>query len=162
MDKKHIIENINDEQRQHLELLKQKLDALERMLNVSKKSNFTCKKEVSDQEADAFVDLMQKRDNILAKIEKIDYNIANVVAMLQCMTFEQSTYELEKEQLDSLIKVVAGKIIDIDKINNNAAAQIFEYLKENVKQVRQTKVLTSKYNPDDDYRGLGYYLDKKN
>jgi len=143
-----------------LDLMGQKIDFLNRMVELTRAATFTGEEPNAEREVDAFVALYEKRTAILARIEKIDDALGLLDPLdesdMADIDFQNSVVKLREAGRDIAVEMLA-----MDKANTAAYEKLSAYLKDTMKTTRQTRDLSTKYLDEYDSPG-GSYLDKKN
>jgi len=151
------MENLRD---RCLELLEQKHAALQRMLDVTKQVTFTNDEANAEKEAEAFITLYERRSNILSRIEKID-DALGLLDPLEADDMQDAEFQAKVVAFREQAKDIARELVEIDKSNMTVYEKLTNYLKENMRSVRQNMDMNKRYS--DDFESIeGSFLDRKN
>ena len=145
----------------YIELLGQKLKALNLMLEVTQNEVFTGNDDLAEREAEAFVTLYGRRTSILSDIEKIDDAI-ELLEPLDAQDIEEPEFQEQIVGFREKMKAIAKEMLELDKANMAAYEKISTFFKGNMKHVRQTKDLNNRYIDNLDAFTDGHLLDKRN
>ena len=102
-----------------------------------------------ENEAQAYVDLMEKREIYFTQIKILDEEISDEVRGTEALGV-----------LDD-IKRLTGKIVALDRANAAAASRIMDGLKKSLKGINENRNVSKKYN-DFITASDGMYFDQKN
>ena len=125
--------------------LRQKKALLSRICDLTEAAVFTD----GEDDAPAFIELMENRERLFAQIKILDEKISGI---------EPGT---EAEGIMSDIIKTTGDIIALDKKNEAAASRIMTGLKKSLKGINEGKSVNAKYN-EFIASNDGMYFDKKN
>jgi len=140
-----------------MELMEQKTDILQKILDITRPILLTGDPDNIDYEAQAFVNLYQRRENILVGVEKIDAQIAALNLPEQL----GAEYVIQLAVINDKQKKIATELIELDKANMAIYEKLKEQVKGDLKNVRQTKDVNEAYMDAFD-SPQGYLFDKKN
>ena len=137
----------------HLGLLKQKLDALTKILEATRLMELT-EGEVSEddleREVELFASLYEQRAEVIAKIQKMDEALAR--------------YKGESpasEKITGKIRDTAKAIFELDKKHIAASERLKASLSGNLKKIRDGRDVSNAYY-DDGISTSGHYFDRTN
>ena len=150
---------MDNEKQQHLTLLNNKHAEMTHMLNVTQAEIFTGREDLFEEEAQRFIDMYEKRESIIGRIKTIDIGLASYKSP-ESAENDKGFIIARKEIIDK-IKSIAALLIEMDKKNSVISAKLSGHLKGNIKQIREGKDASRKYDMDE-YDITGYYIDKKN
>jgi len=125
--------------------LRKKLELLSRVYEMTNEAVFTG----DENEAQAYVDLMEKREIYFTQIKILDEEISDEVRGTEALGV-----------LDD-IKRLTGKIVALDRANAAAASRIMDGLKKSLKGINENRNVSKKYN-DFITASDGMYFDQKN
>jgi C4-dicarboxylate-specific signal transduction histidine kinase len=156
---------MTDSQKQYIDLLNQKLDALTKIFDITKNAVFTGEEEHFEQEAENFAALYEKRANIIARIEKIEVRLSAIAK--DCAIDDKSSKNKEFTKARKTIKdkatTIRDDILALDKNNTEISQKLMNFLKGGMKKLRDGKDISSKYvDAYQQYSTAGYYVDRKN
>jgi hypothetical protein len=140
---------------EHIKLLNDKTQSLEHILKISQDVLLTGTANAAEKEAEAFVSLYHRRENILKHIMDIDNALKNLPPLTEGAIEAAKAINRHRE--------IAGQLLELDEANMKSYELIKSHLAENIKGVRQTRDVNEKYL--DEYDGFGetsYLFDKKN
>jgi vacuolar-type H+-ATPase subunit I/STV1 len=149
---------MEDCNREYLELLNKKLESLTNMLKATEQEIFTGgdgDEEQINDEADRFAALYEHRANIIASIEKIDEALAAKQLDKNDKAFAKSHNEIAEK-----ITNVAKALVELDKKNVKASKRLTDFLRGNVKKIRDGRGISVAYS--DFGSSSGNYYDSKN
>lgn len=143
----------------YIELLQEKLDALNYMREATLGQVFTGDETLVESEAEAFIALYEKRGNVLSHVEKID-DALELLDPLDAEDLEDTAFQSQVVGLRQKMVELARDMVNLDKANMDVYKKISAYVKNNMKQARQGLDLIQGY---DDYLDAneGHFLDKK-
>ncbi|MDR2183091.1 MAG: hypothetical protein LBE55_02850 [Clostridiales bacterium] len=143
----------------YIELLQEKLDALNYMREATLGQVFTGDETLVESEAEAFIALYEKRGNVLSRVEKID-DALELLDPLDAEDLEDTAFQSQVVGLRQKMVELARDMVNLDKANMDVYKKISAYVKNNMKQARQGLDLIQGY---DDYLDAneGHFLDKK-
>ena len=142
-----------------LELMEQKYTSLKRMVDITKQAEFTGLEANAEKEVEAFVSLYERRTNILESIEKIDDAIGQLDP-LEASDMEDEDFQARVVSYRERMKEIAVEMLALDRANTVVHEKLNVYLKDNMRRVRQSKDLSSRYSDEFEMPG-GSLLDKK-
>ena len=143
----------------YIKLLEDKLGAIEGMLSLTQAKTFTGQAAKSEEEAESFIDLYNRRSDYIIQIEKAQQALSNLDA-LDFDDVEDEGFQKKVLEFNDKMRTAAKAISDLDKQNMEAYEKISAHFKGNMKQVRNNISLTNSYDGFTD-TNQGYYLDKK-
>jgi hypothetical protein len=137
--------------------MEQKATVLERILTLTREHVFTGNPDLFDKEAEAFVDLYQRRDDLLKRAIKANATLESIGPPTSgCKYLEKSLEEIRAKHI-----AIATELMALDVEN----AKVYETLKARIqgdmRDVRQTMDLNERYL-DSHEPAQGFYFDKKN
>ena len=138
----------------HLEILSQKQHELAKILNATKQLKLTGEgdDENMEREAELFTSLYEERADVIAKIQKMDEDLAQ---------FEDNwADDIAAQEIIAKIKETAKGIADLDKEHLVVSDKLMEFLKKNIKKIRNGRGVSSAYT--DPESSSGYYFDSAN
>jgi len=143
----------------YIELLQEKLDALESIRESTRQQVFTGDKSLIEQEAEAFVALYEKRGEALARVEKID-DALELLDPLDAEDLDDTDFQARVVELRHKMVELAREMVALDKANIEIYEKMSAYVRNNMKQARQSLDLLQGY---DDYvdANEGHFMDKK-
>jgi len=143
----------------YIELLQEKLDALESIRESTRQQVFTGDKSLIEQEAEAFVALYEKRGEALARVEKID-DVLELLDPLEAEDLDDTDFQARVVELRHKMVELAREMVALDKANIEIYEKMSAYVRNNMKQARQSLDLLQGY---DDYvdANEGHFMDKK-
>jgi ABC-type Zn uptake system ZnuABC Zn-binding protein ZnuA len=144
-------------QSKYLDLLRQKLAAMHKMMEATKAANFTGKEADTEKDAQTFVALYEKRANILTRIEQLD----DAMALLESDAMEDENFNTAVTEIKTEIRELAGEFITLDKENMSVYQKLSSRLKEDIKKARQSRNINNRYVEDFD-AAQGHYFDARN
>ena len=113
---------------------------------------------VRDDEVDAYVELMSKRQQYFEKIYEIDdYLVKNNFDRL--LNESSSDFSREANNVNNNAKAIAYKIVELDKANEEVVKRMYDKFKGDFKTVNNGKSMRNLYSNYDLHSG--YYFDKK-
>ena len=149
---------MNGSKEEYLELLNQKMANLQKMLEITEKAQFTGKgaRDVLAEEAEAFAALYEKRARIVKKIENIENKLSSYKDVKDDPSIANDTTFIREKTKETVATIMA-----LDKKNIVLSAKFMEFLKNNLKQIRNHKGASGAYT-DDIVSTSGSYFDGKN
>ena len=151
---------MEDTKQKCLELMAQKLDFLNRIVDLTRAETFTGNEATAETEVDAFISLYEKRTAILSRIEKIDDALGQLDA-LDDTDMQDTNFQNQVVRYREAARDIAVEMLAMDRENAKSYEKLNAHMKNSMKSVRQTKELNSKYLDDVGTTG-GSYLDKRN
>jgi hypothetical protein len=149
---------MDDRKQEYLALLKRKLAALLRMLELTNQLEITGEgeEEQLEKEAECFAALYDNRANIVNKIKKLDESLA------QYKDIENDKSLAKARQLIfDKMKETVKTLVELDKKNVETARRLTDFLKGNIKKVRGERNINDIY-VDTNPSTSGYYFDRTN
>jgi len=143
-----------------LELMAQKLDFLNRIVDLTRAETFTGNEATAEAEVDAFISLYEKRTAILSRIEKIDDALGQLDP-LDDADMQDTDFQNQVVRYREAARDIAVEMLAMDRENAKSYEKLNTHMKNSMKNVRQTKELSNKYLDDVGTTGGGY-LDKRN
>jgi hypothetical protein len=143
--------------KEYLELLNNKLNLLAEMLKATEQETFTGEgsEEQIEDEAERFSALYEHRADIIESIKKIDEALVSIQIDKNDKAFSKSFNEITEK-----IKEVAKTMVELDRKNLKASKRLTDFLRGNVKKIRQGRGISAAYS---DYgSSSGNYYDSKN
>ncbi|MCL2576344.1 MAG: hypothetical protein FWE33_07895 [Defluviitaleaceae bacterium] len=137
--------------------MEEKTTIIQKVLDVTRPIVLTGDIEKVEHEAQAFANLYQRRENILASIEKIDAKMAALGEPKQ----PDAEYIIQLAVINDKQRKMASELIELDKNNMEMYEKIKEHIKGDLKNVRLTMDVNEAYMGDFDTVG-GHYFDQKN
>ena len=146
---------MDDRKKEYLDVLNQKLDALTKVLNSTKRLKLTGEGESEqlEQEAEAFSSLYEQRANVITKIEKMDESLAQFKDLENDKQFAKV-----RQPVVDKIKKTAKAIAELDKKNIEISNKLMEFLKGNLKKIRDGRDINNAYT-EDHVSTSGYHFD---
>ena len=143
----------------YVELLQEKLDALDSMRQATKAQVFTGDETLLETESEAFVTLYEKRTEVLDRVEKIDAAL-ELLDPLDAGDLEDAAFQAQVIEIRQKMVELAKEMVDMDKANMQIYQKMSDYVQNNLKQARQGADLINGY---DDYldANQGHFVDKK-
>ena len=149
----------DESKNEYLDLLNQKLEHLLNMLKATETEKFTGEgsQEQLEEEADRFSDLYEHRANIITSIEKID----EALGLKQMDSESDKAFSAARNEILEKIRETAKTLIELDKKNLEASKKITDFLKGNLKKMREGRGINTAYS-DPSQSSSGNYFDQKN
>jgi hypothetical protein len=148
----------------YLELMEQKNSVIERILSITREVSLTGERDLVEKEAEAFVVLYERRDNIIKRIEKIDEALKAESKAMGLPPGGDLVSEKYRQQLEAIIEkqrdMVAALLV-LDAANIKAYDKMKQAVTGDLKRVRQNIDLNTRYMGDIDGH-QGFLFDKKN
>ena len=141
----------------HLELLNQKTAIFQKVLDITQPIVLTGNPEKIEYEVQAFTNLYQRRENILADVEKIDAQID----ALDIPEHLGAEYVISLAVVNDKQKKIVSELIKLDKVNIAVYEKLKEHIKGDLKNVRQTMDVNEAYFESFE-SPQGHFFDKKN
>jgi hypothetical protein len=141
---------------EYLELMEQKSNILEHVLEMTKRQVFTGEQGVAEDEVEAFIDLYGQREKIFERAMRLDSNI-------KAMKISSSPSGEDEIKLATYInkhEEMAKEILALDEANVKMYETLKNHLASDLKGVTQTKNLNEGYM--EHFETSGYYFDRKN
>ena len=150
------MENLKE---RYIQLLQEKLDALYHMRDVTINQVFTGDEAHVEAEAEGFINLYEKRGEVLERVNKIDAAL-ELLDPPDAEDPEDTAFQEQVLDLRQKMTALAKEMVEMDKANIAMHEKISLALKGSMKQARQSMDLLHGY---DDYidAGEGHYVDKK-
>jgi len=143
-----------------LDLMGQKLDFLNRIVELTRGVTFTGEEANVEAEIEAFVSLYEKRTAIINRIEKIDDAIG-LLDPLDEDDMQDADFQARVVQYREAGRAIATEMLEMDRANARIYEKLSEHIKDDMKAVRQTREINTKYLDDFESAG-GSFLDKRN
>lgn len=142
----------HSEHSEHLDTLKQKLEAMNMILKATKRLTFTGEgnEEQLEKEAELFSSLYEQRADVITKIQKMD----------EILT-KYNTETPETIKITEKIKETAKAIVELDKKHVEISKKHMLFLRGNIKKIRDGRDINNAY-VDDTVASSGYYFDRTN
>jgi len=150
---------MDEPMRQYLNILEQKLDALTKMLEATKRLEINGEGDEDQimQQVEFFSSLYEQRADIFSKIEKLDESLA------QFEKFEENS-EFNKLHETVLAKIsdVAKAMVALDKEHIEMSKKLTAFLRGNLKKIRDGRDVNSAYSGGSENSTSGYYFNRTN
>jgi len=143
-----------------MDLMAQKIDLLNRIVALTRAEKFTGNEDNVEAEVGAFIDLFEKRTAIIARIEKIDDALGLLDPFDETDLFDNQ-FQDNIVNFREQARAIATEMIALDRANAAAVEKLSMHLKQNMKNIRQTREINHRYLDDFETTG-GSFLDKKN
>lgn len=140
----------------YFELMEQKTNILENVLEMTKRQTFTGKQGVVEEEVEAFINLYEQREKVFERAKRLDSNI-------KAMDISSSLNREDEEGLAVIVKKheeMAKEILVLDQANIKMYENLKKALANDLRGVTQTRNLNEGYK--DTFETSGHYFDKKN
>ena len=137
-----------------LALLTQKYDAVERLWTLTEAETFPETPDDVAEFAGRYADLYEKREKIIAYIQKIDAGLTEE-ALYPALQSDAAKAVIDR------IKATASRILALDKRNIETVQGYSEQFKSQLKTMRESRVISNLYTDDGGDAAAGYYLDSK-
>jgi hypothetical protein len=144
---------MDNRKQEYLALLNKQLEALNRMVTITKGLNIgnAQQAEEFEEEAERFCAVYEQRADVIARIQKI----------LEALTaYEDLKGCAEGEQVSAQIKAAAKALVDMDRKNIETSATLTVFLRDNLKKMKDGKDLSHGYNELGDMTS-GHHFDSK-
>lgn len=152
--------------REYLAILNQKLDALTKMLEATKRLNLTGEgdEENLEREAELFTSLYEQRADVITKIQKMDEALERseyvVVGLLEDLDKDKNFAKARQTIIDRL-KETAKAMVDLDKQHLTMSENLMSFVRGNLKKIRDGRDASTAYT-DTQGSTSGYHFDKTN
>jgi len=155
---------MDDRKQQYLDIINQKLDALHKMLEATKRLEISGEGEedVLELEAERFSSLYEQRAEIFKRIEKMDEELAELKDLESPETDEADEFVRTRKLIVDKIREMAKELAALDKEHIEASKKITAYLRTNLKQIRDGRDVSNAYTTDTHESSSGYYFDRTN
>lgn len=139
----------------YLSILRQKLDALTKMLEATKRLDITAEGDDDNmvREAELYASLYEQRADMIVQIQKMDE------ALSLYKDLEEKFAKASQPVLDK-IKETARAMVELDKAHMEKSGKILQSLGLNLKKIRDGRDINNAYL--DMSNTSGYHLDTKN
>ena len=137
----------------HTELLNQKLDIITKIFEATKRLKISGEgsEEEIEQEISHFSSLYEQRADLIKHIQKIDVEIAGL---------NEKSDSNEVACIINKIKEAAKGTAELDKQYMKMSAKLSDFLKGNLKKIRDGRDMSNAYSDVDVYSQSGSYYDK--
>jgi endonuclease III len=133
---------MEDSNQEYLKLLNKKLESLTNMLKATELETFTGEgdEEQIEAEADRFSGLYEQRANMIKIIERTDKTMASIKIKNNDKAFIKA-----RQEITDKIKETAKAMVELDKKNVEASIKLTDFLRGNVKKMREGRGVSEAY-----------------
>ncbi|HYE10830.1 MAG TPA: flagellar export chaperone FlgN [Patescibacteria group bacterium] len=147
------------------QIIEQKLELFKEIYNIT----LAQQKDIEDHEADNIEALVQKKQQVIDKIDKLDgdflasYNKLKEAHNLDSLDLIDTEKHPEMKNIKTHIKSIMGmahKIMELENSNKDKLDKIFQNVKSELRQINVGKRSLNAYEPKPVYND-GVFIDKK-
>lgn len=147
-------------QNNYIEILKKKLEILNDMLVLTEAADFFDDNITTEQHTENYHALYKKRAPLLKQAKQLDVLINSTEYKELIAELKDERFAKDCALLNAKIKDTVGKLLGLDEKNKNAAEGFMSIVKNNIRDIKRGRNVSTLYQTDVVAQG-GIYFDTK-